>query len=229
MRPEPAHLWSACCTHNLDRRWRCSGRRSRWESCCGAKEEVRAVSQCSCSWGNQKFRVSPMLSSCSYSASAASSTSSTSIASSTTSSPPTTSSAASATSTTATAVVFSNYEVPRPTSTSDTVALNCPALDQKNYTTARSQNFLMSCNVGLAGYDLVGIAAYIVDDCIEACSSMNAFLASSNNGTSVCTAITFNAAIYENWNQHANCWLKTKEDVTTSNGVGLLSAQLQGS
>lgn len=141
---------------------------------------------------------------------------------SSTSSTPTTSSVTSITSTTATAVIFSNYAVPRPTSTSDTVALDCPALNQKNYTTARNQNFLMSCNVGLSGFDLVGIAAYIVDDCIEACSSMNAF-----NGTNVCTAITFNAAMYENWGQHANCWLKTQEDITNTNGAGLLSAALQ--
>jgi hypothetical protein len=102
------------------------------------------------------------------------------------------------------------------------VALDCPALNQKNYTTARNQNFLMSCNVGLSGFDLVGIAAYIVDDCIEACSSMNAF-----NGTNVCNGITFNAAMYDNWGQHANCWLKTQEDITNTNGAGLLSAALQ--
>jgi hypothetical protein len=79
----------------------------------------------------------------------------------------------------------------------------------------------MSCNVGLVNFDLVGIAAYVVDDCIEACSSMNAFY-----GTNVCQAITFNAGIYQNWNQHANCWLKTKESVSTTNGAGLLSAAL---
>ena len=80
----------------------------------------------------------------------------------------------------------------------------------------------MSCNVGLGGYDLVGIAAYTSDDCIEACSSMNAF-----NGTNVCTSITYNAAMDQNWNQHANCWLKYFEDINTSSGVGLLTAALQ--
>ena len=105
----------------------------------------------------------------------------------------------------------------------NTVALDCPAVDNSQYITARGQTFLTHCGIGLDSLDLASILAYRFEDCIEACSSMNHY---SGNAT-YCNAIVFTAVIDTDYStKHANCWLKYAESITGSNEQYVISAQL---
>jgi len=115
-----------------------------------------------------------------------------------------------------------NYAPASPPNIS-TVALNCPAVDNTQYITARGQTFLTHCGVGLYSLDLASILAYRFEDCIEACSSMNHY---SGNAT-YCNAMIFSALIDGDYStKHANCWLKYAENITGSNEQYTISAQL---
>lgn len=115
-----------------------------------------------------------------------------------------------------------NYAPASPLDIS-TVALNCPAVDNTQYITARGQTFLTHCGVGLSSLDLASILAYRFEDCIEACSSMNHY---SGNAT-YCNAMIFSAVIDGDYStKHANCWLKYAENITGSNEQYTISAQL---
>ena len=208
LRSESALVWAAGGPHNIARGGRCFRWWPGWCAGFGAEQGVSSI--CRAHFIIGYSRVSPQSSFSSNTAPF-------------TTSPTTTPTSSSATTT----VPFVDYAPLRPSATSDTVALNCPVLDQKKYTTARGQTFLMSCNVGLVYYDLMGMLTYVVDDCIEACSSFNYFTASNSTNTS--KAIYFTDKIYDNWYQHANCWLKTQEEVNGTNENGTLIAVLQGS
>lgn len=59
----------------------------------------------------------------------------------------------------------------------------------------------------LPGYDVSGVVAYTLQQCVDACSTMN-FIA----GKKTCKAILLNdhlSATYTGPNHRANCWLKT--------------------
>ena len=121
-----------------------------------------------------------------------------------------------------------NY-VPLDPSQIATLALNCPAINDQQYSTIWGQTYLLQCGVSLNNYDLAAIVAYNFEDCIEACSSMNEF---SGNAT-LCTAVVFTADIDAGFpSEHANCWLKFLENIVgtkqysmsariTNNGSGL--------
>jgi len=97
-----------------------------------------------------------------------------------------------------------NYTAAVPTSVS-TVALDCPGQDQKTYTTGHNQTFVLSCFRGLQGADFATIVAYSYADCIEACSSYNAW---TGNKTG-CSGIQFTNTMDATYGKYGcNCWMK---------------------
>ena len=93
----------------------------------------------------------------------------------------------------------------------DTVALDCPSLDMRVYTTLLGAVFTIQCGLDIYGGDIVGIIVYSLYDCINACSSMNSF-----NETE-CKAVTFSSIMANAVNvNHANCWLKDNTNHTFS-------------
>ena len=99
-----------------------------------------------------------------------------------------------------------NLEVPAPNTIHD-VALDCPALHGTSYTTASKETFMQLCNTTYLGdqtniKDIIAIISYSMDDCIEACSSVNEFAVSP-----ACAGVTFKPTLSEF--PAGNCWLKT--------------------
>lgn len=67
------------------------------------------------------------------------------------------------------------------------------------------------------------IIAYTIDDCIEACSSMNYFL----GNTTLCTAALFSTGMaFDAQGQHANCWLKDRVSVSGQSSTSAATAYL---
>lgn len=108
---------------------------------------------------------------------------------------------------------LTNFSVPAP-STVASVALDCPNLTGQSYISATNHTFTQSCNhdylngtsaAGNVGtiHDIVGIIAYSMNDCMDACSTMNQL----QYGL-VCAGVTFNAAMSMMYAHRANCFLK---------------------
>ena len=94
-----------------------------------------------------------------------------------------------------------NYTAASPTSVS-TVSLDCPGQDQKTYTTGHNQTFVLSCYRGLQGADFATMVAYSYADCIEACSSYNAWTANKTG----CSGIQFTNTMGATYlNDQGNC------------------------
>ena len=99
-----------------------------------------------------------------------------------------------------------NLSVPISTMV-ETVALDCPSIDAQVHTSVLGAIFAIQCGVDLAGADIVGMIAYNLYDCIDACSSMNSF----NVTDKACKAVTFTKTMSNSAkaNNGANCWLKS--------------------
>ncbi|SLM35078.1 hypothetical protein LPUS_04116 [Lasallia pustulata] len=122
---------------------------------------------------------------------------------------------------------LTNLSVPAP-STVVSVALDCPAIDGKSYTSGTGSNFKQRCNQDLNGgspalgnnglingtiSDIIGIVAYSFTDCIEACSTMNRF----GYGPQ-CHGVSFDLRMEQRYEeQQCNCWLKNATGEGTEN------------
>lgn len=109
---------------------------------------------------------------------------------------------------------LTNLSVPAPRMV-DSLALDCPSTHGKYYTSATTGiTFSIWCDhdypVGLIAEgnnatvkDIMAIVAYAMDDCMEACSSMNA-----KSLSNACAGVAFNSnmSLFPN----GNCWLKDK-------------------
>lgn len=118
-----------------------------------------------------------------------------------------------------------NYSMPE-VNTIYSVALDCPALDNEDYTTSSGQVFTISCSTGLHGGDLVSMRAYTLYDCIEACGNMNHYAGSNAS----CESLEFQAQIATlggDLDAYSNCWLKTNN--TSVKPAGQITAGLSAS
>ena len=108
---------------------------------------------------------------------------------------------------------LTNLSVPAP-STIISVALDCPNLTGQSYVSATGHTFTQFCNhdypngsfaAGNIGTirDITGIIAYSMNDCMDACSTMNQLQYGP-----VCAGVTFNAAMSMTYASRANCFLK---------------------
>ena len=98
-----------------------------------------------------------------------------------------------------------NISVPKPNMV-PFLALDCPAIDSQIHPSATGSLFVVQCGLSLSGADLVGIVAYSLYDCIDACATMNVFL-----NASTCKTVHFTTVMAGSYasNLHSNCWLKT--------------------
>jgi hypothetical protein len=119
-----------------------------------------------------------------------------------------------------------------------TLAWDCPNLS--TFTTnnlLQNQAFVVTCGIdynsnraavqGGIVSDVVGILAYSAQDCMEACSNLNAFGATWGFPTK-CAGITFSQAMSSLWASFgANCWLKNGTAVNPISCDSCLSAVVQ--
>lgn len=103
-----------------------------------------------------------------------------------------------------------DYVPARPVAVS-TLDLNCPGRDGENFITQESDVFTISCSVGLENGDLGAMIMYTLDDCINACSWMNAY-----QDRTLCTRVEFHAILnYGGAVNLPNCWLMNATAQTT--------------
>lgn len=130
--------------------------------------------------------------------------------------------------TTTTGGLFVNC-LPEPTSTVKDLDMDCEALRRDEQVTQRSEYFNVYCNVDLVSGgkqdasgnevfigDLVGLVAYTLSDCLQACSLYNkqSGIIGRDDG---CGAVTFCTAMQKySLSAGGNCWLK---NTTMSIGV----------
>lgn len=113
-----------------------------------------------------------------------------------------------------------NYR-PAPSSDVESLAVDCEALARAEQVTAENERFAVRCRTDLFSgarpdasgavvylADLVGLAAYTLDDCLEACSLYNRQSVYTKRGDA-CGAVTFCAAMQRyTHTTGGNCWLK---------------------
>lgn len=116
---------------------------------------------------------------------------------------------------------LSNYTVASPATVSE-IFVDCPNLDDQTYTTTRGDEFTIYCDTdsgfgspSLEDSDLTlqvfaGFVSYSLKDCLEACSSYNAFSARNGVEEMQCRSITFNHKMSQSvaTNGYVNCWIK---------------------
>lgn len=132
--------------------------------------------------------------------------------------------------TNSTPTALDNVSVPKPNDV-NSLALDCPKIDSTTYISRIGQSFQFVCAMDYQGNspaaqrngtvkDLVGLIAYSVDDCIEACSEMNEYLGG-------CGAITLKADMSLSVKLfRANCWLKNTSGRGIPKENTLVSAKL---
>ena len=112
----------------------------------------------------------------------------------------------------------------------NSVAVDCPNLNNKQITTQTGDKFSFSCGfdigTGLAAQgggiisDIAGIVSYSVSDCVDACSEFSR--QSDKWGVAMrCTSVTFDSDmknVTQTWG--GNCWLKNG---TVKPGVEMFS------
>ena len=105
--------------------------------------------------------------------------------------------------------------------------MNCPDVNSQTYTTHWHETFTIACDVDYTGglaadgggeiIDILGAITYSLEDCIEACSSIN--YQSKLYGFSPCKSITW---LWDIKNATAsfggNCWLKNGTLATGTTG-----------
>ncbi|KAI9815085.1 MAG: hypothetical protein M1827_002928 [Pycnora praestabilis] len=108
---------------------------------------------------------------------------------------------------------LTNLVVPLPNDVA-TVALDCPTSGTNSYTSGASITFSWQCgtdyNAGSENeakngtiVDLTSLIAYSIEDCMEACSQMNAL------DVITCAGVTFRSEMKHYYaTARANCWLK---------------------
>ena len=133
---------------------------------------------------------------------------------------------------------LSNYSAP-PMLNIDSLALNCPAINNTQYKSHFNQNFTYYCGVDFGNLksstggnitDIAAIIAYSIEDCIDACSAINLQSALQGRlGALECTSITFLSASTKETISFGggNCWLKNgtlADGVTPINTTGACAA-----
>jgi len=132
---------------------------------------------------------------------------------------------------TSTAIALTNVTVPTP---NEVISLKFDCQPSSTYRTGFGEVFTLRCGINLVGgsfakdgwiiKDRVGIVAYTIFDCMEACSQYNRF-----NGRNTCQAVTFNAALGRAYaSQGANCWLKNATGPSPGTVDDAASAQIIG-
>ncbi|EXJ90458.1 hypothetical protein A1O1_03560 [Capronia coronata CBS 617.96] len=85
----------------------------------------------------------------------------------------------------------------------NTTALDCA--EQATITSRSDEQYQLNCNINYPDNDLLNFIAYSLDDCIDACSSINTV-----SGDTQCHGVVFNANLEKSDQQgHGNCWLKS--------------------
>lgn len=113
--------------------------------------------------------------------------------------------------------LLSNY-APAATSAVNTLALNCPALDNQETITHFGDKFTSYCGedftAGIAAdgggviADIAGIVAYSAADCMEACSALN-YQSNKWGAPAKCLSISFSIDLNNaTFRIGGNCWLK---------------------
>jgi hypothetical protein len=99
------------------------------------------------------------------------------------------------------------------------VSLDCPSLDGTTRTITlgtQSYSFLIACSTDYAGpntVDYLAIISYHLDDCLQACASLN-----RNTGGNTCRAVEFVSDMQlETTADFGNCWLKNNSESAVRN------------
>ena len=105
--------------------------------------------------------------------------------------------------------------IPLPYNYIDSLSLDCPSLDGKNYTsTISNQNWTLLCDFHYTGYDIISIFAYTWQDCIDACAALNHYASGAEGGGVPAGNVTCQHVLFEaHIEQDYNCWCKYKEAV----------------
>lgn len=101
-------------------------------------------------------------------------------------------------------VVFNNYTPESYNNVNTTAFPFCPGQDGQNITTPFGNYvYNLQCYVNLLGTNIVSIIAYTLEDCIQACSNMNA------QTSGQCVGVNYWAEMSAEFATNGgNCWLK---------------------
>jgi len=108
--------------------------------------------------------------------------------------------------TTPSSLPANNYEPLSAASVNTTYFPYCPDQDGQTITTLKdSATYELQCNSNAYGVDAMAIVAYSLDDCVQACTTLNTFNTITN-----CVGVNFWADMASSfYSSGGNCYLKT--------------------
>lgn len=119
-----------------------------------------------------------------------------------------------------------NYQVAAPYTVAS-VPLDCSNIDdQPKYAQSwKTHAFVISCTAGLYGGDIGSIVAYTIEDCIDACGSLNAW----HSNDTACVGVQFIIGIASSVSggSYGNCFMKNSSTEVIPPGGGMSASASQ--